>query len=512
MSEPKSAIPTATPGRRAEVTIKQIMARIDWAKFGFAAAGLVLLLIFRFLPPFSPAADPLHPDAPAALSRGGQLALGLFLLAAIWWTFEVVPLGVTSLAIVVIQIVFAIARPGQPPSAALTDCFDPAVGFIFGALVFGLVFTKTGLTRRIAYKMVSVMGERTGLLYLGSFATCLLLTLVLAHTTVAATLFPLLMAIYSLYEESERPTYFGKGLFIGMAYACGAGSVITLFGAGRTLIALGFFSALTDRPVSCFELVKYMLPLGAVMVLGIWGLALLWFPPERPTIPGLRERSRLLYQKLGPLSLAEKIGLAVIATTIGLMILPGIIPALPALDRTGIILAATVLFFLLRILEVEDLEKLPWNIVLLFGGSMSLGYCLNQTGAARWLALKALPLFADRPGWVMVLVLAGLCLAMTNFIMNTAAIALLLPAALWLAPYLNVPPELVLFPILATAGMPFMLLIGAAPNAIAYESKQFSGTEFFRVGIVASVLLMAVLALFVRFIWPWLGMPTRLGP
>jgi sodium-dependent dicarboxylate transporter 2/3/5 len=101
-------------------------------------------------------------------------------------------------------------------------------------------------------------------------------------------------------------------------------------------------------------------------------------------------------------------------------------------------------------------------------------------------------------------------LVMTNFIMNVAAIAISLPVALVIAPYLGVAPEVIFYASLVTAGMPFMLLVGAAPNAIAYESKQFTAGEFFLYGIPASVLLMVVLGLFVAVIWPLMGMPVTL--
>jgi sodium-dependent dicarboxylate transporter 2/3/5 len=100
---------------------------------------------------------------------------------------------------------------------------------------------------------------------------------------------------------------------------------------------------------------------------------------------------------------------------------------------------------------------------------------------------------------------------MTNFIMNVAAIAISLPVALVVAPYLKVAPEVILFAALTTAGMPFLLLVGAAPNAIAYNSGQFTSGEFFTSGIPASILLMAVLGLFIILVWPLMGMPVYLG-
>jgi sodium-dependent dicarboxylate transporter 2/3/5 len=99
---------------------------------------------------------------------------------------------------------------------------------------------------------------------------------------------------------------------------------------------------------------------------------------------------------------------------------------------------------------------------------------------------------------------------MTNFIMNVAAIAISLPVALVIAPYLGVSPEVVLFASLVVAGMPFLLLVGAAPNAIAYGSKQFTTGEFFLYGIPASVLLMVLVGVAALVIWPMLGMPVVL--
>ncbi len=137
---------------------------------------------------------------------------------------------------------------------------------------------------------------------------------------------------------------------------------------------------------------------------------------------------------------------------------------------------------------------------------MSIGFCLWETGAAKWLAINWLVLFKNAPGLVFILGIAFFVMIMTNFIMNVAAIAISLPVALVIAPYLGVTGEVVLFASLVTAGMPFLCLVGAAPNAIAYESGQFSSGEFFLVGIPASLLLMAVVGLFVWLIWPLMGM------
>jgi sodium-dependent dicarboxylate transporter 2/3/5 len=187
------------------------------------------------------------------------------------------------------------------------------------------------------------------------------------------------------------------------------------------------------------------------------------------------------------------------------------IPALAPIDKTAIILISTILFFITGIMNIDDLESIPWNIILLFAGAMSIGNCLWQTGAANWMAVNWLIMFQEANWFVFVLSIAFFVMIMTNFIMNVAAIAISLPVALVIAPYLGVAGEVILFAALVTAGMPFLLLVGAAPNAIAYDSKQFTTGEFFLYGIPASILLMIVTGFAVFILWPLMGMPVLTG-
>ncbi len=474
--------------------------KVDKRKLFFTLLGLALFAIVYLLPPARPAIDP--QGKAFALTPEGQAALALFFLAATWWVFEVVPIGITSIGIGVTQALFLI----REPRVAFTDFMDPSVWFIIGSLVIGMAFTKTGLSRRMAYRMLSLVGERTSMIYFGCFLMTASLTLIMAHTAVAATIFPLLMTIYALYDEDGRPTRFGKGLFMGMAFVAGAGSIITLLGAARGAVAIGFFKKITGRDITFFGLTYYMLPVGLTMGILLWAFFMIMFKPERKTIPGLRARVKQLYRRLGPITPPEIATLVIVFISIAILGLRSFVPALGSLDKSAVLLTTTLAFFLLRILTIEDLEAIPWNIILLFGGAMSIGFCLWQTGAASWLAVKWLVMFEGAHWFLFVMGIALFVLVMTNLIMNVAAIAISLPVALVLAPYMGVAPEVILFASLVCAGMPFLLLVGAAPNAIAYESKQFTSGEFFMAGIPASVLLMVVLGGFIWFIWPLMGM------
>lgn len=468
----------------------------------FLISGILIFGIVYFSPQWSDAVDPMGKQF--ILSREGKGALAVSLLAAIWWVFEVVPIGVTSLAIGVLQVHFLI----RPARKAFTDFMDPSVMFIFASIVIGMVFTKTGLTRRMAYKMLLIVGERTSMIYLGCFIVTAALTHIMAHTAVAATVYPLLVSIHGLYEGGDKPTRFGKGLFIGMAYVAGAGSIITLLGAARGAVAIGFFNDIVGKEVSFLQLSYYMFPVGWIMVLLLWVFFLVLLKPEKKVIPGLKERAVQLNSELGSITKKEIVAAVIVLACVLAMSLRSLIPIFYPLNKTAIIITSTILFFITGILDKNDLEDIPWNIILLFAGAMSIGFCLWETGAAQWLAVKWLMLFHSASWFVFVMGIAFFVMIMTNIIMNVAAIAISLPVALVIAPYLDVAPEIILFASLVTAGMPFFLLVGAAPNAIAYESEQFTAGEFFLYGIPASIMLMAVLAFAVYVLWPMMGMPV----
>jgi sodium-dependent dicarboxylate transporter 2/3/5 len=473
----------------------------DLKRIVFILLGLFLFFWLYLANPLPDAVDPMGEHFP--LTREGKAAIALFLLAGTWWVFEVVPIGVTSLAIGVFQALFLI----RPPAVAFKDFMDPSVLFIFGSLVIGMVFTKVGLSRRISYKMLTIVGERTSMIYLGCFLVTAALTHFMAHTAVAATMFPILMAIYTLYGEGEKPTKFGKGLFIGMAFVAGAGSMITLLGAARGAVAIGFFNDIENHQIFFFELTYFMFPVGWLMVFLCWIMMMVMFKPEKTEIPGLREKARRLYKEAGPITRDEIFVALVVLAVIVTLSLKSFIPEMAFIDKTSVVLLSTIIFFMFKILTIKELEQIPWNIVLLFAGAMSIGFCLWETGAAKWMAINWLAMFKEANWFVFVLGISFFVMIMTNFIMNVAAIAISLPVALVIAPYLGVAPELVLYSSLIVSACPFLLLVGAAPNAIAYDSKQFTTGQFFTAGIPASIVLMAVVALAIGIIWPLMGMP-----
>ena len=193
-------------------------ATIQWRRLIFILVGVMLFVLVYYSPPWPDAVDPLGKHF--SLSREGKGALAVFLLAGTWWVFEVVPIGVTSLAIGVLQALFLI----RPAKVAFKDFTDPSVMFILASIVIGLVFTKTGLTRRLAYKMLIIVGERTSMIHLGCFVVTSALTHIMAHTAVAATIYPPPPDHLRPLRRRRQTDQIRQGLFMGMAYVAGAGA------------------------------------------------------------------------------------------------------------------------------------------------------------------------------------------------------------------------------------------------------------------------------------------------
>lgn len=252
---------------------------INWKKHIFCWLGIIIFVLVYSASPWTDAIDPQGQHF--ELTREGKGALAIFLLAGLWWVFEVVPIGITSLVIGVLQAMFLI----RPAKVAFKDFMDPSVLFIFASLTIGMVFTKTGLTRRLAYRMLIIVGEKTSMIYLGCFVVTAGLSHIMAHTAVAATIYPLLASIYALYGEEDKPSRFGKGLFMGMAYVAGAGSIVTLLGAARGAVALGFYNDImaegirqgVNMDISFFKLTFFMFPIGWLMTILLWCFFMIFF-------------------------------------------------------------------------------------------------------------------------------------------------------------------------------------------------------------------------------------------
>lgn len=478
--------------------------RINWTRLIALLAGIGLFTVIHCSPPWPDAMD--HMGHAVSLSWQGKGAIGIFLFASVWWIFEAVPIGVTGLAIGITQALFMI----RPAKEAFNDFMDPAVVFVFGCMVVGSVLTKTGVAKRFIFKMMRMAGQETTTIYLGIFAIIAILTHFMWFTVVAATIYPILVVVYNLYGDRSQTSKFGRGLFMGMAYACGIGGVITLLGSAHIIVGIRFLKEIASIDTSFSLYTYYMAPVAWLMIFSLWLLFVIFLEPEKFEIPELSGQVNSWNRDLGPITRREIVSLLIILFTIVFMGLQGIVPYLPMIDKSAIILVATVMFFVFNVLNISDLELIPWNAILSLSGSMSLGYCLWKTGASAWVAAITTPMFQGEHWLVFVLGVGLFVMLAINFLMNVAVIACLLPVALLMSRQLGIAPDVVMYATLLAGTLPFLFVSSAASNSIAYDSRQFTSRQFFKFGCVAGIVLMLVLAMACLVIWPSMGMPTLL--
>ena len=482
------------------ITTPGVTAIFNWGKTIFLLLGAVLFVIVYGLGAIPDALDPAGNHF--ALTHEGKGALAILALAITWWISKALPVGVTAIAVGMLQMLF-IAHPG---GAAFGNFISPPILFICASTLIGMAFMKTGLIKRLVYRVLMAAGDRTVLVYLGSMVVIALLSHIMIYTAVVASVYPLLFSAYMRHAEGEQPTRFGKGLFIAMAYAAAAGSMITLPGAARSVLALEFFRAFAGREINSGHFSYYMLPLGWLMLFSLWGFVMICFRPQKKHIPEFREYIRLQCAELGAASRNEILTLVIAVTGVMVLLLSSLMPEGMVWNKTVVIVTPVLLLFMLDILDIHDLQSLPWNMILLFSGAISVAFCLWETGAARWLAVNGLNVLQSSNGAVIAMVAAFLALLMANGMANVVVLAVVLPVMVAAASYLKIVPDVLLLTILAAVGMPLMLPAAGAANTLVCESGQFTDREFFMYGAMASVLVIVVLALMVYVVWPMMGL------
>jgi solute carrier family 13 (sodium-dependent dicarboxylate transporter), member 2/3/5 len=273
-------------------TSQTVPNKVDYKRLFFLFLGVFLFAIVYYSPPWPEAVDPMG----KVFALQGKAALGLFLLAGTWWVFEVLPIGVTGITIGVVQALFFI----RPASDAFKDFMDPSVLFIFGSLMIGAVFTKVGITKRLAYKMLDIVGERTSMIYLGCFVVTALLTHLMAHTAVAATMYPLLLRSTPSTARVTGPPSSARAS--SSAWPSWPGPAASSPCSAPPAASSPWASTRRSWAgrSTFFELTFYMFPVGWLMVFVLWGFFMIFFKPEKAVIPGLREKARELNAAMGP--------------------------------------------------------------------------------------------------------------------------------------------------------------------------------------------------------------------
>lgn len=437
--------------------------------------------------------------APAEMPVAAWRISGLGLWMAIWWATEAAPIAATSL----LPLVMIPLLGGGNERQAAAPYANPIVLLLLGGSILAVAIERWGLHRRIALNILAPVGDRPRLLVLGFMAATALISMWISNTATALMMLPIALSVAA---TTGNHRLFSQAMVLGVAYASSIGGVATPIGTPTNLIAMGWLSE-NQRAVSFADWMAIGVPAMLVMLPLAW-MILVWRLPSGLRIAGAAVELAAERQALGGLTTPETRCLAVIGLVIIGWVFGDLIQEFPPLkDMTDLVVVMVGAVALMvipagggekrgrNLLSWEEAVKAPWAVILLFGGGISLAEAMERTGLALWLGDQLGGLAGVHP-LLLVLVITGLVIVMTEFMSNVATITMMLPILAVLAKAAGIDPVTLVVPAAIAASCGFMMPAGTGSNAAAYATGRTSvagmmGHGFF-VNLVALMVMTAV--------------------
>lgn len=492
--------------------------------------GPVLAVLAYLLAPQLPA-EP-TPGA-IGLSDAGRATVAVGVLMAIWWLTEAIPLSATALIPIALLPLL-----GAMPLGEVTARYGHPLIFLFlGGFLLGIAMERWGLHKRIALVTILLVGTRPVMLIAGFMVATAMLSMFVSNTATTIMLLPIGMSVIALVRSSVARDLaqagksasdqdhavrgFATALMLGIAYAASIGGIGTLIGTPPNTVLASFLSDEFGVTIGFAQWMRLGLPIVIVFLPLAWlYLTRIAHPIRLKVIPGGRELIRTELRNLGPIKRGEWTVLTVFTLTAMSWILRpqlvalgtnlGLTP-LTHLSDTGIAIIAAVALFIIpvdakrgvRVIDWEHARKLPWGVLILFGGGLALAKAISTTGVDTFLGAG----FASMQGvplWVIILVVAGVVIFLTELTSNTAVTAALLPVLASAAGALDQPIVMLLVPATLAASCAFMLPVATPPNAIVFSSGVVTIRQMARAGLWLNLAGIVVVTLMMLGPGRWL--------
>ena len=448
--------------------------------------------------------------APEAFTPEGWQMVAVMALMLILWISEAIPLAATALMPIVLLPLMGIL-PMRPTAAAYAH---PVVFLLFGGFVLALAMEKAGLPRRIVLLILRQTGTRIPNILLGFMIASALLSMWISNTATTAAMLPIALSLLALLTNSESgfpeeaKKRFALALLIGIAFAADMGGTATLIGTAPNALFAAFLEQQTGIEISFAQWMAVGVPFMIVMVFLLW--ALLNFVVFRNTethLPSAQDQLREAYEALGPMSREEKTIAGLFLTAVFFWMFRRVLP-LPDAGNTGIAIAAASLCFIVptrwkpfrALLEWEDTAKIPWGVLILFGGGLSMAAGVSETGLANLVG----DILANEIEMTILLLIGVVAVAifMTEVMSNTALTATMLPVIFGISMSAQLHPIFLGMSMTLAASCAFMLPTATPPNAIIFGSEHVHMKDLIRAGFFANLISIAVLALAATFLIP----------
>ena len=450
---------------------------------------------------------------PEGLSEAGRSVLASTLWIAIWWITEAVPISVTALLPIVLFPLTG-ALDLKPTTASYGHKY---VFLYMGGFIIAIAIEKWHLHKRIALNIIRFIGTDISKIILGFMLATAFMSMWISNTATSVMMLPIGMAIIAQLRDNPATAenenkIFGKALMLAIAYSASIGGVATLIGTPPNLVLAGVIQELYDIDISFAQWFKFGLPISIILLFICWQyLTKVAFKFELKEFPGGRAEINRLAEKLGKVSYEEKVVTIVFISTAFLWITRSYLQNfIPALDDTIIAMAAGIVMFVLpakdksnKILTWTEAVKMPWGIIILFGGGMALAAGFQSSGLAAWIGGQ-LTLLQGVSMLIIIFVIIAAVNFLTEITSNLATTAMLLPILAPMALSLDIHPYVLMVSATVAASCAFMLPVATPPNAVVFGSGYLRIPDMVKAGIWMNVISIFLLTLIVYFLLPML--------
>lgn len=472
----------------------------------FRLAGPALFLLLLWLGP----AD-LTPTARRTLAVGGWMV--------IWWITECVPIITTSLLPLALFPLLGIASTREAAAPYANELvFLFLAGFLLAA---ALEYWESHV--RIAYRLVLGVGLSGHRVVLGIMLATGFISMWISNTATAAMMYPIALAIGALFPDDKSGRNTRISLMLGVAYAASIGGMATMIGTPPNLVVAGSIRELTGSGISFVQFMALGMPITLVLLPLCWVLLVFIAFPGQPRLDhdaGDFLRNKLT--RLGPIRGGEARVLLIFGLTalswvlrerkeMGGITVPGLVDLFPRLSDTAIGVTGAILLFLVTAKDAEgkvrplltwaEAKKIPWDILLFFGGGLTLAQATETQGLTTWMA-SGLDRLQGLPTWMILLGLATIVLILSELASNLAVATMVMPIAAALGRTVGQPPVILMLVAGFAASTGFMLPIATPPNTIVFGSGMVTAKQMARAGILLDIVAVLVIVAIVSLLGP----------
>lgn len=448
---------------------------------------------------------------PDGMSPAAWRVAGVAAIMAIWWVSEALPIPVTALAPVIFFPLLGVSSITE----AAAPYANPLIFLFLGGFMIALALERWNLHRRIALNILSRSGARPAALVAGFLVATACLSMWLSNTATAVMMLPIGLSVIGLLHQEtvatlppEEDRNFAICLLLSIAYGASIGGLGTLIGTPPNALLAAYVAKTYGIEIGFGEWMLVGLPLVVVLLPLAWLILTRFaFPVRHAEITGAEAVIANELAACGPMTSQEKSVAAVFGATAALWILRPVIdklvPELSLSDPTIALLGAFSLFVIPAnlskgefLLDWNWAKRLPWGVIILFGGGLSLASAIGESGLANWIS-QTMTGTDGLPRIVIVVLITSIVVFLTEITSNTATASVFLPIVAAFAASIAVDPFLLLVPVALAASCAFMMPVATPPNAIVFASGRISVPQMVRAGLalnVAAILLIVALS------------------